>query len=167
MICFEGRFSEKACNFIFKKYFFTTFWVGLFAVILGCVPLFLMITAKENLSNLSFAVYMGWMICAFLMAMFIFSLPFITLKKQLPVKIEIEDDYVTCFFTGSSVYGKTRYSNVEHIKKVIDYGDYYYISFRYPHKIIGCLCQKDLIVQGTIEDFERFFNGKIIRKIHT
>ena len=165
MICFEGQYSKKACNFIFKKYFFTIFWIGLFAVILGCIPLILMIMKKVNPFNSSFAVYVGWMISVFLIAIFIFCLPCIAIKKQLPVKIEIEGDYVSCVFSDSNLYGKTRYSNIKYIKKVIDYGDYYYISFLYPHKIIGCVCQKDLMVQGTIEEFEDLFENYIVREI--
>lgn len=50
------------------------------------------------------------------------------------------------------------------VKEVEDLGDSYRILFDFP----GCspmfLCQKDLITEGTIEDFEELFADKIVRK---
>lgn|GEM_PF-2504130 len=61
---------------------------------------------------------------------------------------------------------------ISDVRKVIDYGEWYEIVF-YGRKngyyadeknLLYCICQKDLIVTGTIEDFEKLFEGKIIRK---
>ena len=49
-------------------------------------------------------------------------------------------------------------------KKVVDMGDWYKIYFYFPHKSNIFLCQKDLIVQGTIEEFENIMYGKIVPK---
>ena len=51
------------------------------------------------------------------------------------------------------------------VKKVIDKGNFYIILFYFPHKDVNFICQKDLIVEGTIEEFEELFEGKIVRKI--
>ena len=51
------------------------------------------------------------------------------------------------------------------VKKVIDCGKWYYIIFKFGDITNAWVCQKDLIVKGTIEDFERLFEGKIVRKI--
>lgn len=49
------------------------------------------------------------------------------------------------------------------IKKVLDAGDCYYLIYA---DINNCIvCQKNLLVEGTIEEFEELFQGKIIRKI--
>ncbi|MCL2821997.1 MAG: hypothetical protein FWD86_02230 [Firmicutes bacterium] len=50
------------------------------------------------------------------------------------------------------------------VVKVVDYGEWYYIFFIARHIFSDYVCQKDLIVKGTIEDFERLFEGKIVRK---
>lgn len=58
-----------------------------------------------------------------------------------------------------------KYGNsVEHVKKVIDFGDWYFISFHIFHKNPSFICQKDLIKEGTIEEFEELFKDKIVRK---
>ena len=48
--------------------------------------------------------------------------------------------------------------------KVIDYGDFYYISFPFGKISNNFVCQKDLLTQGTLEEFEALFEGKIVKK---
>ena len=50
------------------------------------------------------------------------------------------------------------------VKSVFDMGTYYYIKFSTIKNTPIFICQKDLIVQGTIEEFEELFKDKIIRK---
>ena len=50
------------------------------------------------------------------------------------------------------------------MKKIIDEGDWYQIIFYFPHKVGDCICQKDLITQGSIGEFEEMLKGLIIRK---
>lgn len=57
------------------------------------------------------------------------------------------------------------YNKIEDVKKVVDYGEFYQIYLNFPHRLLGVICQKDLIVQGTIEEFEELFADKIVRKI--
>lgn len=52
---------------------------------------------------------------------------------------------------------------VDQVKQVVDYGEWYKIDFYFPYKCQRFICQKDLIAQGTIEEFERIFFEKIIR----
>ena len=53
---------------------------------------------------------------------------------------------------------------VDEVKRVEDYGDFYRIIFYFPHCDRFCICQKDLIMQGTIEEFEEMFAGYIVKK---
>lgn len=53
---------------------------------------------------------------------------------------------------------------MDQIKCVIDYGEWYKFEFRLPGNCQRFICQKDLITQGTIEDFEKLFADKIIRR---
>lgn len=50
------------------------------------------------------------------------------------------------------------------IKKIIDFGEWYHIIFKYAERNQCFVCQKTLISKGTIEDFEKLFEGKINRK---
>ena len=54
---------------------------------------------------------------------------------------------------------------VKAITKVEDYGEYYYLFVHRWESTHGIVCQKDLLVEGTLEEFEKLFAGKIIRKI--
>lgn len=53
--------------------------------------------------------------------------------------------------------------DVDAVKKVVDYGDFYHLIVF--GKLSAYICQKDLITQGTIEDFEKLFEDKIVRKV--
>lgn len=46
----------------------------------------------------------------------------------------------------------------------IMYGEFYDIIFYFSNKVLNCICQKDLIVEGTMEEFEKLFEDKIVRK---
>ena len=37
----------------------------------------------------------------------------------------------------------------------------------FPSQWSNCICQKDLIIEGTIEEFEKLFEDKIVRKYET
>lgn len=53
--------------------------------------------------------------------------------------------------------------SMSNVKKVLDLGEWYHIQFYFP-KSAHFVCQKDLITKGTIEEFEKLFEGKIVRK---
>ena len=49
-------------------------------------------------------------------------------------------------------------------RALYDYGAYYKIAFPFLKSSFKFICQKDLLTQGTLEDFEKLFEGKIVRK---
>ena len=51
---------------------------------------------------------------------------------------------------------------VAETKRIIDYGDCYHI--RYKRFKAPIICQKNLLKEGSLEDFERIFSDKIVRK---
>ncbi len=77
----------------------------------------------------------------------------------IPKKIIITNNMI---INEGNNFKSTR--NVSDIKKIIDYGDYFQIYFKWPKKTYKFLCQKNLIVEGTINDFEEKFKNKIIKK---
>ncbi len=44
-----------------------------------------------------------------------------------------------------------------------DFGEYYVLIFRDSGNFSQIICQKDLLTNGTIEQFEELFDGKIVR----
>ena len=49
------------------------------------------------------------------------------------------------------------------MKKILDCGEVYYIIFRFGDITNAWICQKDNIVNGTIEDFQALFQSKIVQ----
>ena len=83
------------------------------------------------------------------------------LTNHYPFKITIENETITVEGKGEDAYICRQIAD---IKKVIDCGNFYYIKFYFPYNY-NCVCQKNLISYGTIEEFEQIFEDKIVRKV--
>lgn len=86
--------------------------------------------------------------------------PLITTENH-PTEIEIVDGVIYTTLKNGNTVSK----DVSDVKKVIDMGDCYFILFALLPKNFSCLCQKDLLVEGTLEDFEQLFEGMIKRRV--
>lgn len=52
--------------------------------------------------------------------------------------------------------------SIDDVKKIVDFGESFLMKF---YSLGGeVFCQKDLLVKGTMEEFESLFQGKIIKK---
>ena len=155
MITFKGEASDNVKRY-FKKMEANALVIGvcIFSV-LWCVPVLLI------------CIYYDWIV-----AMFFAPFAFVVIesivyrfaptnlnKIQTPVKVEIMSDVMIS--TGKNFEYARYYDDV---KKVIDFGEWYHIVFYWPHKSWSYLCQKDLITEGTIEEFEELFKDKLVRK---
>lgn len=75
--------------------------------------------------------------------------------------ITINNEEIVC---ADNVSKKTRKKQLKQIRKVIDAGECYYVIYKWG-EITNCIiCQKDLIREGTIEEFEELFKGKIVKE---
>ena len=63
----------------------------------------------------------------------------------------------------SLILDRITFVPIEKVKKVIDEGDCYII--RHIGSTTSIICQKSLLVEGTIEEFEELFKDKLVRKI--
>jgi hypothetical protein len=70
-----------------------------------------------------------------------------------PNNVVIEDNYIITNGCGNRSFSSRK---IDDIKKIIDYGDFYYVKYYFPFDRFT-LCQKDLITKGTIEEFEQMF----------
>ena len=121
----------------------------LFSLIIVAIGLFLEIYFLSllvlPLIIIIFSFYPGW---------------YKSLLKKIPNTINIEEWEINGesenYYIGRCL---------ETVKNVIDFGDWYVFNFYFPHKIRYFVCQKDLLVEGSIEEFEKIFEGKIIRKV--
>ena len=84
-------------------------------------------------------------------------------RKKLPFRweynITIDSENIV---VESPIWPNPLQKPMKKIKKVLDVGDCYYIIYG---DISNCIvCQKNLIQEGTIEEFEALFQEKIVRQ---
>jgi len=152
MIRFEGKISGKTKSKAKKKIVLLYIFVAILMFAMGIIPYIM------GLDYLMLKIaFLGGGIGG---GIFCLIFPFMVYKSMLPGKIELEDGIVEYV----SVDGKSSLRSVDGVKKVVDEGSYYHIKFSFPIGMAICFCQKDLLVEGTIEEFEKLFEGKIVRK---
>ena len=76
-----------------------------------------------------------------------------------PKKIFVQDGYIVC-----ATDKQTEAKEVNAVKAVLDFGEFYDIVFPFGNASEKFVCQKSLLSKGTLEDFEALFEGKIERK---
>ena len=133
-----------------------------FSFCLSCI----VVSAVIVLDGILFFVFVGdmieWLILsaalivAVLLQLFFacMELPF---RWEYNITIDSENIVVE-----SPIWPKPLQKPMKKIKKVLDVGDCYYIIYG---DISNCIvCQKNLIQEGTIEEFEALFPEKIVRQ---
>lgn len=148
MIVFAGKLSEECKKFTQKQYTNGFRLVWILTNILWSVLITIVALCWDRIIFLFFIVLIPFLILLY---------PF---SCRMHSRIEIAEDYLSVDFYGE-------YSQVQDmmdVKQVLDMGDWYYITFYFPHKSRSFVCQKDLIIEGTIEEFEALFEDKLVRK---
>lgn len=161
MIEFKGEQTGKCREFLFKKYgkiYRTIFLVT--AVLFVIVGLWLSTLEGGFFDTLSKVAFIG----VVLMVVIAF-LPFGKMepKKVLAQRIYIDTEEETIIREHDSSDVKEVFHMLNTVEKVLDYGEWYYFDFAYGDKDNCFACQKDLLTQGTLEEFEALFQGKIER----
>lgn len=83
-------------------------------------------------------------------------------KSDGYMKIEVDESRIRVdqpYFIGRPFFEISTYTDV---RKLVEYDDYYYIYYK--NSSIPIICQKNLLVEGTLEEFEKVFSCKIVRK---
>lgn len=164
MIEFNGKISKKCQNYICKQEAVP----GLIGCLIGVILVLLPATVIASIyfSQMRIMVVVCGILLSAVILFFGYYSPFMkgTLPLITPIRIVITDNgeitsYGENFELANSVADAT---------VVVDYGEWYHISFTRNTKIgLGngrFVCQKDLLTQGSIEQFEKLFEGKIVRK---
>ena len=154
MIEFNGYLTGKSQKFFCKqivklqqKFMAVAFIVGFIILMIVFYLVFDVI-----------ALYPEVIISEIILSALALLLPNIQTKKEkekiTPQKVYIENDMIV---SKSNAMVDTRF--MKDVKEVRDYGEFYYFVFKaYSYRFV---CQKDLLTQGTIEEFENLFAGKI------
>ncbi len=81
-------------------------------------------------------------------------------NEMMPKRIYIEGEYITAITDKD---GEVR--KISDVKKVTDYGEFYLLTFPFGKVSSKFVCQKSLLIKGSLDEFESLFDGKIIRNI--
>lgn len=160
MIEFYGEIADKIRIRIMKKR-------NKHFAILALLFTIISVIATIIFAIINDSIYISFLICSLILlfvSIFFFISP--TFEKTQRFKnikwiyrVQIDEDeinYINLQFNQKEIIPLLK------IKKVIDEGDCYHIVYsEYSNSII---CQKDLITEGTIEEFEEIFKDKIVRK---
>lgn len=155
MIIFSGIISDDIQDRTFKKrekYISRIAWM--YSLVLIILSSFFWVLFKWELKELLVLVLL-------LIGVLLFTQickPRKKLSFRWEYHITIDEEKV---IVVSPLWSKPLEKPIKKIKKVLDEGDCYYLIFA---DINNCIiCQKNLLMKGTIEDFENLFKQKIIK----
>ncbi len=164
MIEFMGEIDSSNYAVIYKNLNKTTRLVMFVTWVIVCCPLFIIAVHLHNWG--AWMCFGGFIILCTAMAVIFCIFPNIVIPKKdwrnnLPIRVTIEEDGIRRYGKNDIYAGR----EFDDVKKVIDWGNLYQFIFYFPHKDAMFFCQKNLIKEGTIEEFEKLFEGCIVRKI--
>lgn len=151
MIEFSGKLTGISKKYALKK--ISKRWQ---IFIFLCAPL--SFPSAIILSNILRKDYPIFIPIVFLMLSFF---PVIFKKRyesDLPEAVRIEKDTIVFEFSKTA-----QILPLEKIKKVYDHGDFYEMITFSPFMFNVLICQKELLSNGSLEDFETLFDGKIVQ----
>ena len=156
MIEFDGYITGKAEKHFLKKSRNLAFLVIMISVLVVLPMIIFWGIKTQN---------------AFLIKLCLLIVPIVPLtllvpksKKEkmmiLPKKLYIEQGSI---FSVTENNSDTR--SIEDVKMVCDYGEFYEIKFPFGKASLGYgyICQKNLLTKGSLEEFEKLFEGKLKR----
>ena len=161
MIIFHGRYSEKCITATAKQqnksYALACFIFTLLAIIVT------ILIAIFDFTN--FYYFLSLTIILIFVNILLLLVPHNSIVFRLSRKItfDFDQDLVIIEIEDFSEKVKPKTKKISTIKSIEDQGEWYYINFKidFTENIV---CQKNLIEQGTIEEFEEIFKDKIIKK---
>lgn len=80
------------------------------------------------------------------------------LLRVIPSRIFIEDECIVRIAGG-----KEDFKLIADADRMIDHGEFYEVIFPVGNASPDFICQKTLLTQGTLNEFEALFEGKIVR----
>jgi len=160
LIEFYGSLSENCIKKTEKRKAKRFGIVCLFVTILSVV----ITTTFAVFHPAQFYYFLIWTILIGIVNILIFVIPARSIIFRLPKRIVFKPDenLITIQIDGLGKGWSPVLKYISKVKEIIDEGEWYFIIFKYDITDT-IVCQKDLIIQGTIEEFEKLFEGKIKR----
>lgn len=154
MIEFKGELSGECKAFILHNHQIVDLFIGVFATTPFIIVSIFMSIQVDLIYILGTLICIGIIIAGYI----------------VKPKGKLLDDLLTCrvrIYEKSIILESLKaYSELksDDVTKIIDYGNFYKICFCFPHSGALYPCQKNLITQGSIEEFETLFEGLIIKR---
>ena len=162
MIEFQGELPRKCKQVLKKRFKFFGIWLSVFVGVTLSFPFIILGIIFKDILIILILLICG-IIFATLVNLFTFLLKIDeNLNMDIPTRVTIENETIEKEGEGDRNYAIRQLTDV---KKVIDVGDWYEIKFYFPNKCGYCICHKELLVKGSIEEFEELFDEIIERKI--
>ncbi len=99
-----------------------------------------------------------WLFLLLIPLLILIMADFYRQRGGYPTYVQIDEDYITS--KGDNPKEFTSFS-LDDVLEVIDMGTWY--KFKFNLKVnVFTICQKDLIVEGTLEEFEEIFKDKLV-----
>lgn len=160
MLEFYGRLSESCLKIKFrreKKALLIICFTMLLICIIAAIIFYL-------LKSPGFKEFLYISIIIIIFAFVLLSTKhFKSIIMYTPYKIVVDTKNNLITMTAEGFQNlKPKVRNFSKIKKIIDYGDWYCICFKFDSTDI-IPCQKNSITLGTIEQFETLFKDKIVK----
>lgn len=148
MIVFEGEKSKQTIDYIVKN----NFKIATTVAVVMAVPMIIAIIYFAVKYDL---IYLIALICPLLFVALAGIKPK-DLSLIVADRIEIDEYNILAYSDKFTVM-----KEIAKVQKVVDMREFYAVFFNNFHAS-SFICQKDLIKEGTIEQFEELFKGKIV-----
>ncbi len=153
MIEFKGELSDECKAFILHNRRIICLWLGLF-ITTPIMVVIIILTIKLHILFLLLTPC-----CVGIIISYLAKPKGKALDDLLNCRVRIyEENLILERIKG---YWELKFDD---ITKIIDYGNFYKICFCFPHSGALYPCQKNLITQGSIEEFENLFEGLIVKR---
>ena len=153
MIEFSGYLTGKARQHFIKK----SKQLGQRIIAIGCAFMFLPVLSFSIAAKS--IVIAGLYLGIVLLFLFLTFIPYSDkkIKSILPNRIFLQEDCIVCI---ANSYTESKF--IDDVKVVYDHGDFYELCFPFGKISEKFICQKDLLICGTLAEFEALFDESII-----
>ena len=165
MIVFEGKLSKEATDRAKRETHKAVWCMDIFLLIVGIIP-FSFFPMAKNVEIESFGFAFLWLMLCLISGALLHLPPLCDVSEDVSRIIHISEDYLYCEFAKkNNLYGKKILRDISDVTKVKDFGSYYCLYFSFGKQIWGWICQKDLLIEGSLEEFETLFEDRLVRRI--
>ncbi len=160
MIEFNGYLTGNAEKRYFKKSFEFTQYLCLFSLLIGVLYYPVLARLANRFAPMQVLMYLFYGMCV--LSPVWLRIPQIGKRRiaNTPKRIAIEDGFIACD-TDKTVIGR----ELQDVKKVRDFGEFYELVFPWTKLNGTFICQKDLLTKGSLGEFEKLFEGKIVSMV--